>query len=97
MAPGWLLVEWPEGEAAPTTYFVSNLVARTSLRQLGRTATGRWWVEPSSKELKEERGGDHGEGRSWRGWPPHVTRVRLADAFLVRRRRQRRGKKGLAQ
>jgi SRSO17 transposase len=66
----------------------------TALRQLVRTAKGRWWVEYSYKELKEELGLDHFEGRSWRGWQHHVTLVMLAYAFLVLRRRQRQGKKG---
>ncbi len=97
LAPCWLLVEWPEGEAAPTKYFFSNLAASTSLVQLVRTAKGRWWVEHSYKELKDELGLDHFEGRSWRGWQHHVTLVMLAYAFLVLRRRQRRGKKGVAR
>ena len=96
LAPCWLLVEWPEGEAAPTKYFFSNLPEATSLRQLVRTAKGRWWVEHSYKELKDELGLDHFEGRSWRGWQHHVTLVMLAYAFLVLQRRRRRGKKGVA-
>jgi SRSO17 transposase len=88
----WLLVEWPEGEAEPTKYFFSNLPADTSLRILVRTAKGRWWVEHSYKELKDELGMDHFEGRQWRGWHHHVTLVLLAYAFLVLQRRQRRKK-----
>jgi SRSO17 transposase len=95
LAPCWLLVEWPEGEAAPTKFFFSSLPVGTSLRQLVRTAKGRWWVEHSYKELKDEVGLDHFEGRSWRGWQHHVTLVLLAYAFLVLRRRRRRGKKGV--
>src|ERR1700693_5850693 len=97
LAPLWLVAEWPEGEAAPTKFFFSNLPPGTSLRQLVRTAKGRWWVEHSYKELKDELGLDHFEGRSWRGWQHHVTLVLLAYAFLVLRRRQRRGKKGVAR
>jgi len=97
LAPCWLLVEWPEAEAAPTKYFFSNLPASTALRPLVRTAKGRWWVEHSYKELKDELGLDHFEGRTWRGWQHHVTLVMLAYAFLVLRRRQRRGKKGAAR
>jgi SRSO17 transposase len=96
-APCWLVAEWPEGEATPTKFYFSNLPAGTSLRQLVRTAKGRWWVEHSYKELKDELGLDHFEGRSWRGWQHHVTLVLLAYAFLVLRRRQRRGKKGVAR
>jgi SRSO17 transposase len=91
----WLIVEWPEGEAEPTKYFFSNLPAATTLVRLVRTAKGRWWVEHSYKELKDELGLDHFEGRGWRGWQHHVTMVLLAYAFLVLRRRQRR-KKGVA-
>jgi SRSO17 transposase len=97
LAPCWLVVEWPEGEAAPTKFFFSNLAAGTSLRSLVRTAKGRWWVEHSYKELKDELGLDHFEGRSWRGWQHHVTLVMLAYAFLVLQRSQRRGKKGVAR
>jgi len=94
LAACWLVVEWPEGEAEPTKYFFSNLPADLSLRRLVRTAKGRWWVEHSYKELKDELGLDHFEGRSWRGWHHHVTLVLLAYAFLVLRRRGRR-KKGI--
>jgi SRSO17 transposase len=94
LAACWLMVEWPEGESAPTKYFFSNLPESTSRKQLVRTAKGRWWVEHSYKELKDELGLDHFEGRSWRGWQHHVTLVLLAYAFLVLQRRQRRGKKG---
>jgi SRSO17 transposase len=95
LAPLWLVAQWPAGEAAPTKFFFSNLPPETSLRQLVRTAKGRWWVEHSYKELKDELGLDHFEGRSWRGWQHHVTLVLLAYAFLVLLRRQRRGKKGV--
>ena len=96
LAECWLVVEWPEGEAEPTKYFFSNLPADTALRQLVRTAKGRWWVEHSYKELKDELGLDHFEGRGWRGWHHHVTLVLLAYAFVVLRRRHRR-KKGVAR
>jgi SRSO17 transposase len=78
LAALWLVAEWPEGEAAPTKFFFSNLPPGTSLRQLVRTAKGRWWVEHSYKELKDELGLDHFEGRSWQGWQHHVTLVLLA-------------------
>jgi SRSO17 transposase len=92
----WLLVEWPDGEAEPAKYFFSNLPAGTSLVRLVRTAKARWWVEHSYKELKDELGLDHFEGRGRRGWQHHVTLVLLAYAFLVLRRRQRR-KRGAAR
>jgi SRSO17 transposase len=94
LSPCWLIAEWPEGEAEPTKFFFSNLPETTALRSLVRTAKGRWWVEHSYKELKDELGLDHFEGRFWRGWQHHVTLVLLAYAFLVLQRRQRREKKG---
>lgn len=93
----WLIAEWPQGEAEPTKFFFSNLPETTPLRSLVRTAKGRWWVEHSYKELKDELGLDHFEGRSWKGWQHHVTLVLLAYAFLVLQRRQRRGKKGVSK
>jgi SRSO17 transposase len=89
----WLLAEWPEGEAAPTKFFFSNLPPDTSVRQLVRTTKSRWWVEHSYKEMKDEMGLDHFEGRGWTGWHHHVTLVLLAYAFVVLHRQRR--KKGV--
>ena len=89
LAACWLLAEWPEGEAQPTKYFFSNLPAKTSLKQLVATAKSRWWVEHSYRELKDELGLDHFEGRSWRGWNHHVVLVLMAYAFLQDMRRRR--------
>ena len=52
-----------------------------------------WFIEHSYKELKDELGLDHFEGRSWRGWHHHVTLVLMAYAFLVLRRRGLRKKR----
>ena len=92
LAACWLLAEWPEGEAQPAKYFFSNLPAGTSLKRLVATAKSRWWVEHSYRELKDELGLDHFEGRSWRGWNHHVVLVLMAYAFLqdVRRRRPKK-------
>jgi SRSO17 transposase len=93
LPPCWLLVEWPAGEAEPTKYFFSNLPAQTTLVHLVRKAKSRWWVEHSYKELKDELGLDHFEGRGWQGWQHHLTLVLLAYAFLVLQRRRRRKKR----
>jgi SRSO17 transposase len=93
LAACWLLAEWPEGAEAPTKYFFSNLPPETSLKRLVAAAKSRWWVEHSYRELKDELGLDHFEGRSWRGWHHHVALVLMAYAFLqdVRRRRPKKG------
>jgi SRSO17 transposase len=89
----WLLAEWPEDAEHPAKYFFSNLPAATSLRKLVQTAKSRWWIEHSYRELKDELGLDHFEGRSWRGWNHHVVLVLLAYAFLQHLRRGRGSKK----
>lgn len=83
----WLLVEWPEDAQGPTRFFFSNLPESIQLRELVRTAKARWQIEMSYRELKDELGFDHFEGRSWRGWHHHVTLVMLAYAFLMSQRR----------
>ena len=79
----WLLAEWPAAEPAPTTYWLGDLPASTSLRHLVRVAKCRWAVEQDYQQLKEELGLDHYEGRGWIGWHHHLTLVMLAHAFLT--------------
>jgi SRSO17 transposase len=79
----WLLIEWPQGESEPTQYWLAQLGSeRPGLRRLVRTAHARWRIEMDYRELKEELGLDHFEGRHWLGWHHHVTLVTLAYAFL---------------
>jgi SRSO17 transposase len=90
LEPCWLLIEWPSDIEHPTKYFFSNLAATTSLKRLVATAKSRWWIEHSYRELKDELGLDHFEGRSWRGWHHHVVLVLAAYAFLQQLRRQQK-------
>jgi len=85
----WLLVEWPQDAEHPTKFFFCNLPEKTTVKRLVATAKSRWWIEHSYRELKDELGLDHFEGRSWRGWNHHVVLVLLAYAFLQHVRRQR--------
>ena len=41
----WLLVEWPQGESAPTKYWLSTLPADANLERLVVTAKMRWRIE----------------------------------------------------
>jgi SRSO17 transposase len=78
------LVEWPRKEAAPSKYWLADLRGEPlGLRRLVRLAKGRWRIEQDYRELKDELGLDHFEGRSWTGWHHHVTLVSMAYAFLV--------------
>ena len=81
--PLWLLVEWPEDEAAPTKFWFANLPEDASLLSLVRLAKIRWWIEQGYQQLKDELGLDHYEGRSWQGWHHHVTMTMLAFGFLT--------------
>ena len=77
------LVEWPEGEPAPTRYWLARLPKkRVALAKLVATAKARWRVEQDYRELKDELGLDHFEGRSWQGFHHHLALVTAAFVFL---------------
>jgi SRSO17 transposase len=82
----WLLIEWPEGEEAPTKYWFSTLPANIGFRQLVDTAKLRWRIERDYYELKQEIGLGHFEGRGWRGFHHHATLCIAAYGFLISER-----------
>ena len=82
----WLLVEWPQGESAPTKYWLSTLPADTDIATLVATAKMRWRIERDYQELKQELGLDHYEGRGWRGFHHHMALCVAAYEFLVSER-----------
>ena len=82
----WLLAEWPEGEAEPAKYWLSNLPPRTALKRLVHAAKARWRIERDCQELKQEIGLGHHEGRSWRGFHHHASPCIAAYGFLVAER-----------
>ena len=92
-----VLIEWPEGESAPTRYWLARLPKKqVALAKLVATAKARWRVEQDYRELKEELGLDHFEGRSWQGFHHHLALVTAAFVFLqqeqarLRRRAQKK-------
>jgi SRSO17 transposase len=90
--PEWLLIEWHVDEAAPVKYWLAQLGSRPSgIRHFVKVARARWRVELDYRELKDELGLDHFEGRHWLGWHHHVTLVSIAYAFM--RSEQLRDKK----
>jgi SRSO17 transposase len=82
----WLIAEWPPGQPEPTDYWLSDLPAGASLRDLVRLAKIRWRVEHDYRELKDGLGLDHFEGRSYAGWHRHVTLTAVAQAFCTQLR-----------
>jgi SRSO17 transposase len=82
----WLLIEWPEGQAEPTGYWLSNLPPKTSLKRLVRISKHRWVIQRDYEELKQEVGLAHYEGRNWRGFHHHATLCIAAYGFLIAER-----------
>ena len=83
LSPEWLLIEWPEGEAEPTKYWLSTLPESISFTQLVDLAKLRWRIERDYQELKQEVGLGHYEGRGWRGFHHHATLCIAAYGFLI--------------
>ena len=82
----WLIVEWPQGESAPTKYWLSTLPADADLETLVATAKMRWRIERDYQELKQELGLDHYEGRGWEAFTTTWRSGSAAYGFLVSER-----------
>jgi SRSO17 transposase len=86
---------WVIGEHRSTgerKYYLSNLPANASLKQLAGTIKARWVCEQAHQQLKEELGLDHFEGRSWTGLHRHALMTMIAFAFLQSRRLAQAGR-----
>ena len=85
-AEEWLLIEWPEGEAEPTKYWLATLPEDIAFEGLVDVAKLRWRIERDYQELKQELGlGDY-EGRGGRGFHHHATLCIAAYGFLIAER-----------
>ncbi len=85
-AEEWLLVEWPEGDKEPLKYWLSTLPETTRLHDLVATTKLRWRIERDYRELKQELGLGHYEGRGWRGFHHHASLCIAAYGFLLSER-----------
>jgi SRSO17 transposase len=81
-----LLIERPKGEAKPTKYWLATVDPNMSLRQLVDLAKLRWRIEHDYRDLKQEIGIGHYEGRGWRGFHHHGTLAIAAYGFLISER-----------
>ena len=87
---------WLVGEHRSTgerKYYLSNLPADISMRDLAGAIKARWICEQAHQQLKEELGLDHFEGRSWTGLHRHSLMTMMVYAFLQARRRAQAGRK----
>lgn len=89
----WLLIEWPDGEAEPTKYFLSTAPADATTEQLVFVTKMRWRIERDYQELKQEFGLSHYEGRGWQGFHHHATLCIAAYGYLVAQRLKHGGSK----
>jgi SRSO17 transposase len=83
----WLLCERSLADDA-RKYYLLNLDTTASLRDLVTVARSRWPIEQQYRELKDELGLDHFEGRSYRGWAHHTVLTAVAFTFLQLERRR---------
>src|SRR5437868_5218028 len=86
LSPEWLLIEWPEGEAEPTKYWLATMPETISFERLVDLAKLRWRIERDYQELKQEVGLGHYEGRGWRGFHHHATLCLATYGFLISER-----------
>jgi len=66
----WLVGEVRRGGARK--YYLSNLPAKATAKQLAATIKARWVCEQAHQQMKQELGLDHYEGRSWHGLHHHA-------------------------
>jgi DDE superfamily endonuclease len=81
-----LLIEWPKGEAKPTKYWLATVSTDMSLRGLVDRAKLRWRIEHDYRDLKQEVGLGHYEGRGWPGFHHHGALSVAAYGFLISER-----------
>jgi SRSO17 transposase len=76
----WLLCE--RSATDERKYYLVHLAATTPLVDLVALARSRWPIEQQYRELKDDLGLDHFEGRTYPGWTHHVVLTALAFTFL---------------
>jgi SRSO17 transposase len=84
----WLLAERPLTTHGERKAYLLNLPASASIRELVRLARARWPIEQHYRELKDDLGLDHFEGRSYHGWNHHAVIAALTAMFLQLERRR---------
>lgn len=86
--PLWLICERTLGKDSVRKFYLSNLPATISAKQLVATTHERWAIEQHYRDLKQETALDHFEGRSYPGLHRHMALTALAFSFLETERRR---------
>ena len=76
----WLLCE--RSATDERKYYLVHLPAAAPLVDLVALARSRWPIEQQYRELKDDLGLDHFEGRTYQGWTHHVVLTAMAFTFL---------------
>ena len=77
----WLLCE-RSATTDERKYYLLHLPDTTALIDLVALARSRWPIEQQYRELKDDLGLDHFEGRTYQGWAHHVVLTAVAFTFL---------------
>ncbi len=86
----WRRICWAHGTKGPLAARFAALRVRPTPRspECWLLARSRWPIEQQYRELKDELGLDHFEGRSYRGWNHHAVLAALTFTFLQRERQR---------
>lgn len=76
----WLLCE--RSATDEQKYYLLHLPTTATLLELVTLARSRWPIEQQYRELKDDLGLDHFEGRTYQGWAHHVVLTAVAFTFL---------------
>ena len=79
----WLVVDWPEGDAAPYHLYLAWLKTNPTPTRCLRLSRGRFPVEQFFQRDKTDLGLDHYEGRSWQGFHHHLVLAGVAYLFVL--------------
>jgi SRSO17 transposase len=79
----WLVVDWPEGDAAPYHHYLACLKAKPTPQRCLRLGRGRFAIEQFFQRDKTDLGLDHYEGRSWQGFHHHLVLAAVAYLFVL--------------
>lgn len=86
----WVICERTLGKDSVRKFYLSNLPADLSAKEIVRITHERWAIEMQYRDLKQEVALDHFEGRTYPGLARHLVLTALAYTFLQLERRRSR-------
>jgi SRSO17 transposase len=77
----WLLLEKRDNDELKAYYCWG--FKEPSLELFAKISRNRYHIDKGYREMKDELGIDHFEGRSWNGWHHHTVLTQMAYAYLA--------------